>query len=303
MRLFKRLKDVASSTRDVVHPARWSAAGGNRSERNAESDRQHKHDKRMNENLLSKARLAENGLPVPTTYVRVASEKEIRDAWSTIQDLRSFVLKRVDGRGESKTLVLEREEMGTSTVWRSATGQVLTAQDVQRYMAHLVTGGSRDAEDGQVVVEYRVTVDDMFYQIYPRGLSYISVITYQGEPKFAMVVVPTDASKGRADIDQGALGVGVDIATGKMHPAYDSEGFLAEHPDTYSSIEGVRIWRWEQLLDLAKKTASALPFDYLSMDLVVDAHRGPLVMNVDSRPPVDVQGLSARGLHELLSEI
>jgi len=249
---------------------------------------------------LPKSLLEDAALPVPNTYATIKRPEEVESAWSTLRDLQTFVLKPIGATPAWKPVVLKKVKSVGAVEWRTPAGRILSERDMVRLMENAVSGMSSTAADG-IVAEYRCTIDDMFYQIYPRGLSYVRIITYCGDPKFALARIPTDASDGRATLQDGALCAGIDLATGRMHPAHDRDGLLAEHPDTYSSIEGVRIWRWDHLLDLSAQAADAISMDYLHVETVIDAYRGPLVMEVSGHPDLEVPSITEGDVYRTLS--
>lgn len=245
---------------------------------------------------LTKARLIEHDLPVPPTYAVVSSVGEIGEAWETVRSLDSFVVKPTGGRAGNGILVLQRALDHGEPYWKTPSGRRMTPKQIQRHMADLVSGVASSSGWGQAMVEYRVTIDDTFHQIYPRGLTGIRVITHHGTPVLAMARIPTDEADGRANLHQGALGAGIDINSGMMSAAYDNDGYLAEHPDTYASIEGVKIKNWDAILDICTRTADAVPLDYLGVDLVIDADEGPMIMDVTARPGLEIQNVTKHGL-------
>jgi len=249
---------------------------------------------------LTKARLIEHDLPVPPTYAVVSSVGEIRDAWERVRSLDSFVVKPTGGRAGNGILVLQRAMKDGKAFWKTPSGGRMNAEQIQRHMADLVSGVASTSGWGRALIEYRVTIDDTFYQIYPRGLTDIRVITHHAEPVLAMARIPTDEADGRANLHQGALGAGIDIRSGMMSAAYDYKGYLAEHPDTYVSIEGVKIKDWPDILEICTRTARAVPLEYLGVDLVLDADRGPMIMEINARPGLEIQNVTRQGLRDVL---
>lgn len=57
----------------------------------------------------------------------------------------------------------------------------------------------------------------------------------------AMVRLPTRLSGGKANLHQGAIGAGVDMATGKTLTAVWHTAIVSEHPDTGNPVWGVQI--------------------------------------------------------------
>ena len=65
------------------------------------------------------------------------------------------------------------------------------------------------------IIEKRVVVDPVFEEVSYEGIPDIRIISLLGYPAMAMVRLPTRLSGGKANLHQGAIGVGVNLATGK----------------------------------------------------------------------------------------
>lgn len=118
-----------------------------------------------------------------------------------------------------------------------------------------------------------------------------------------MLRLPTNASEGRANLHQGALGVAVDLDSGKVTRALFKGEEVSEHPDTGRALTGVQVPYWEEILDAASSCSEATGLGYPGVDLVIDEELGPLVMEVNARPGLQVQNVTGVGLAERLEEI
>lgn len=66
------------------------------------------------------------------------------------------------------------------------------------------------------------------------------IIVFKGYPIMAMMRCSTAASDGKANLHQGAVGVGIDIATGKAVRAVQFNQPVTHHPDTAKSWQRYR---------------------------------------------------------------
>lgn len=71
------------------------------------------------------------------------------------------------------------------------------------------------------------------------------VIVFLGVPVMSMVRLPTRMSGGKANLHQGAIDAGIDIATGKTLTAVWRNNIVTEHPDTGNPVSGVQIPHWD----------------------------------------------------------
>jgi alpha-L-glutamate ligase-like protein len=111
-----------------------------------------------------------------------------------------------------------------------------------------------------------------------------------------MVRLPTRASDGKANLHQGAMGIGIDLATGKSRDGVFRGSSCAIHPDTGHSTLGIAIPHWERILELAIQCADTVGLGYLGADIVMDRELGPLMLELNARPGLTVQVANQRGL-------
>ncbi len=118
----------------------------------------------------------------------------------------------------------------------------------------------------------------------------------------AMVRLPTKQSGGRANLHQGALGAGVDLATGETVHAVLQNRVTDCHPDTGASVLGVRVPCWPQILDMAGRVGAAVGLGYLGVDIVLDRAHGPLLLEANARPGLAIQIANRQGLLHRFAE-
>ncbi len=153
------------------------------------------------------------------------------------------------------------------------------------------------------MVEYRVRADPLFDEITYQGVPDLRTIVYRGYPVMAMVRLPTLASDGKANLHQGAVGVGIDIATGVTRGGVLGNEPIAEHPDTDHPLAGIQIPGWRELLELAARCYEITGLGYLGVDVVLDRDLGPLILELNARPGLNIQIANRRGLLERLRRV
>ena len=119
----------------------------------------------------------------------------------------------------------------------------------------------------------------------------------------AMLRVATRRSDGRANLHQGALGLGVELSTGVVRHACLGNRFTATHPDTGEALLGRVVPGWEVALPLAVRAASLTGLGYVGVDLMIDARKGPLLVEMNARPGLAIQIANGCGLRPRLREI
>jgi alpha-L-glutamate ligase-like protein len=160
-------------------------------------------------------------------------------------------------------------------------------------------GGHSD----QALIEYRVQFDPVFAEISYQGVPDVRIIVFLGIPVMAMVRLPTRLSSGKANLHQGAIGTGVDIATGRTLTAVWRNGIVQEHPDTANPVTGVQIPHWDRLLGIAAQAHELTGLGYIGVDLVLDRDKGPLILEINARPGLNIQIANNCGLLPRLQKV
>ncbi|MEO8445166.1 MAG: sugar-transfer associated ATP-grasp domain-containing protein, partial [Gammaproteobacteria bacterium] len=117
------------------------------------------------------------------------------------------------------------------------------------------------------------------------------------------VRLPTRRSHGKANLHQGAMGAGLDLATGITTFGVTGNSAVAEHPDTGAPIAGLQIPRWEYLLEFAARCYELTGLGYLGVDIVLDRDKGPMLLELNARPGLNIQIANRCGLQARLGMV
>jgi len=249
--------------------------------------------------LLTKQLLAEAGVPVPETYCSYSSFFELRQLEQDLAAFEEFVIKPAQGSGGGGILVIAgRTEDG----WLSISGRTYTVADMRKHIADIIFGVYSFGLSDQAIIEARVAQHAELTELSPFGLTDVRVIVYRNEPVLAMLRVPTRASDGKANLHQGALGVGIDIETGRGVYAIHKGEPLTRHPDSGVELLGRPLPFWEEILRISRRAAEAVPLKYLGIDLAIAAD-GPLILEINVRPGIEIQNANMLGMRPLLEQI
>jgi alpha-L-glutamate ligase-like protein len=129
-----------------------------------------------------------------------------------------------------------------------------------------------------------------------RGVHDVRVIVYRGIPVMAMTRLPTRRSGGRANLHQGAVGVGIDLEHGRTVHAVLRNAPVSHHPDTARPLLDRPIPAFDRILEIAVRASDESGLGYVGADLVVDPQRGPVVLELNARPGLAVQAANRAGL-------
>jgi alpha-L-glutamate ligase-like protein len=253
----------------------------------------------VTDKVATKDVLMRRGVPVAETiavienrrWARRLSAADLPDAW---------VMKPNRGKGGNGILIAQRRDAcAPEQGWRRTSGRALSVAEARDHLRLLLdgefSGRSRDEALLEPVVRAHPDVARLAYQ----GLPDIRVICAYDEPRLAMLRLPTARSGGRANLHQGAIGAAVDIGSGRILGARAERRQVSRHPDTGQPLVGSRIPFWMHVLEAAARCGPATGLAYVGADVVV-TDDGPLVLEVNARPGLQIQNVSARGMREVL---
>ncbi len=246
-------------------------------------------DKAQTKELCIKA-----GVAVPPLYGTIEIERQIRDLSKILGENKEFVVKPAHGCGGDGILVIKG---AVKEKYRKASGILMTLPKLEHHISNVLSGmyslgGGADV----ALIEYCVNSDPIFESISYQGVPDVRIIVLLGVPVMAMARLPTRMSDGKANLHQGALGVGVDLATGTTLTAVLFNDIVTEHPDTANQVTGIQIPEWRTLLELASQCYDIFKLGYLGVDIVLDKDLGPLLLEVNARPGLNIQIANRAGL-------
>jgi hypothetical protein len=119
----------------------------------------------------------------------------------------------------------------------------------------------------------------------------------------AMLRLPTKESGGRANIHQGAIAAGIDIATGITTKAIWHGEQIVFKPGTTRKLRGIKIPDWNQVLEMAVKTQMVSHLGYCRVDIVLHPEKGPMVLEMNAQPGLQIQLANMEGLRKRLDRV
>lgn len=173
----------------------------------------------------------------------------------------------------------------------------MSLSDLERHLSNILAGlYSLSGVPDVAVIESLIEFDDLFDGLSYEGVPDIRLIVFQGFPVMAMLRCATKESDGKANLHQGAIGIGLDIATGKSLRAMQHGQPIKAHPDTDANLLGIDIPDWRNFLLLAANCHEMTGLGYIGVDLVLDKNQGPLLLELNARPGLAIQIANQAGL-------
>jgi len=76
-----------------------------------------------------------------------------------------------------------------------------------------------------------------------------------------------------------------------------------EHPDTGALVAGLQIPQWDFILETAARGFEVTELGYLGVDMVIDRDLGPMILEMNARPGLNIQIANCTGLASRIARI
>ncbi len=255
----------------------------------------------VDDKLLTKDLANKTGLATPELYAAFRYSGEIRRVRELLDKYENFVIKPANGSRGNGILVI-KGRIGDNL--RLASRRLMSWDDLRFHMQNALSGiYSLGGQEDSVIAEYCVEFDPVFQSITHLGVPDIRIIAYKGVPVMAMLRLPTSESEGKANLHQGAIGAGIDLANGRTLTAVWRNSVVRQHPDTLAEVNGVAIPHFDRMLDIAAGCNEMTGLGYVGVDLVLDAIKGPLMLELNARPGLNIQIANRTGIGARLQAV
>jgi len=259
---------------------------------------------RVDDKVITKKLALKAGMAVPELYGVISNQGETNEFSDIVAARESFVIKPAQGSGGDGILVVTGRSQRKRDSFRLASGMLISRGEIAHHISNIVGGqyslsGNRD----KALIEYCVSFDPVFAEVSYQGVPDIRVIVYRGYPTMAMVRLPTRASDGKANLHQGAVGAGVDMSLGETLTGVLDNEIVDEHPDTGALVSGLQIPKWDFILETAARGFEVTELGYLGVDMVIDRDLGPMILEMNARPGLNIQIANCTGLASRIARI
>ncbi len=253
--------------------------------------------------LRTKSVLLKHDLPAPKLYAVFKSPKEVTEFnWQELPG--NFVLKPSEGYGGEGIIVVKKRAKWAGE-WELMDGSVVDIGFLRLHALDILAGKySLHASRDRAFVEERIKIHRVFRKYAFQGTPDVRVIVFNRVPVMAMLRLPTKESHGKANLHQGAIGIGIDLATG-----ITTHGVLYDRPLRYvlgtkRKLNGLKIPAWNRILELAVRVQEIIAkLGFLGIDFIIDQQRGPMILELNSRPGLSIQIANRAGLKRRLDRV
>lgn len=249
--------------------------------------------------LKTKAFLSARGIPVPKHYAVISDIRQIENVkFSKLTN--GFVIKPNQGYGGQGIMPIFKIEKNK---FIGPNEKVYTNNDLSEHIKEVISGAfSLNNRHDIAFLEQLITSDQSLARFSYKGLPDIRIIVHNLIPVMAMLRIPTKESGGKANLHQGAIGAGIDLAKGQItHLIYKNE-IVKEIPG-FGPIRGEKIPYWDQILEMACKCQLATNLGYLGADIAIDKNQGPVLLEINARAGIGIQLANLKPLRSRLDKI
>lgn len=256
----------------------------------------------------TKRTVSKAGVGVPKLLARFKTEQDLLVfKWEELEG--NFVIKPESGYGGEGILII-RKRGKLPGEWQKMNGDMIKTEDLTMHCEEILAGKySLHAMPDRVLVEERIKIHPLFLALTKSGTPDIRVIVYNNVPVMAMFRIPTEKSGGKSNLQQGAMGLGVDLASGIT--TFGIEGKGDEIYRIYDfgkkkkrKVNGIKIPFWREILETAINCQKAVPtLGFMGVDVVLDKEKGPMVLEVNARPGLSIQICNKAGLKARMEKV
>jgi len=248
----------------------------------------------VDDKLKTKRLALKTGIAVPPLYGLIETEHHIKTIDTLLEPYSDFVIKPARGAGGDGIIVITDRVFDR---YRQINGKLIRQQELSYHLSCLLSGAySLGGHQDYAIIERRVIVDPVFAEVSYEGVPDIRIITLLGYPAMAMVRLPTRLSGGKANLHQGAIGVGVNLMNGLTIGGVSHNDAIDYHPDTLKPIVDIQVPYWEKILEIAASCYELTGLGYLGVDIVLDKEQGPLMLELNARPGLNIQIANREGI-------
>lgn len=251
--------------------------------------------------LLTKELCERAGIPTAPVLAKAERHGDVKQLISDLSNTGDFVLKPAMGAMGNGILVIRDT---TESGWTASGERVITHEQLAYHAESIISGlYALGGRPDIAFAEERLRLHPDLMRISHDGVPDVRIIVFRGVPVMAMTRLPTKASAGRANLHQGAVGAGIDLATGRTNFAVLRTKPIDRHPDTHEQVVDFPIPQFAQALRAAIRASDETKLGYVGADIVIDSRYGAVVLELNARPGLAIQIANRTGLLPRLNAI
>ncbi len=253
--------------------------------------------------LLTKQMLEEHNIATPKIFHIFKTIQDVEEInWEAIPV--PFVIKPVSGSA-GKGVWIIKKKVPNEAKWMNQENEIISRSDLILHVENILDGEfSTWGSNHRAMIEELIPPHPSLAKYAYKGTPDIRVVVFNQVPVMAMARIPTPESQGRANLDKGAIALGIDLATGST--TYGLKGkkeYIKYFPGTKRKVRGILIPQWKQVLETAVKASLAAGFVYMGADIFIHPDRGPMIVELNVFPGLSIQMANKAGLKRRLQRV
>jgi len=234
--------------------------------------------------LFTKNYLGSRGLSVAKVFTVIKNYKELKQ-FNPDSLPETFVIKPNRGYGGEGILIIKEHK---KTLFTDMDGVNYIWKDIYRHMISILDGKyAISGLNDQIIIEEMLIPHEYFRRFTSAGLPDVRIIVFNYIPIIAMLRLPTEESSGKANLHLGAVGVGININSGKANHAVYKDKFINHLPNG-ESIHNITVPFWDEALLTASRAQHASQIGFLAVDLAITT-TGLKILELNARAGLAVQ--------------
>ncbi len=236
--------------------------------------------------LKTKDFLSKKWISVSDTIFTIKTHKELENT-----DLNTFetpfVIKPNAGYWWKWILIIDKKDSANNFITNN--NESYNYNELKQHLDDILDGfyslsWSRD----KVIFERKIELDHSIDLLWKYWLPDIRVIVFNSVPVLAMLRIPTENSKWKANLHAWACWVWIDIWSWKLTYITQFKKLIKSIPWIWD-VRWIELPHWDEILSLAVKTQQVSNIWYIWCDIVLDDKVGPMILEVNIRPWLEVQ--------------
>lgn len=253
--------------------------------------------------LKTKELLTSHNIPTAQVYHVFSSLQDLDDVnWEIIP--APFVVKPASGSAGKGILVITKK-IENKSEWVTSDNEHIDEEELTLHVSNILDGEfSTWGSSHKALVEEMIPAHPALLKYSYRGTPDIRVIVFNSVPIMAMARIPTKESHGRANLDKGAIALGIDLATGiSTYGLYGKSEHITRFPHNNKKSNGIKIPEWTKVLTIAVEAAEAAGYIFMGADIFIHPDKGPMIVELNGFPGLSIQLANRSGLKRRLERV
>ena len=247
-----------------------------------------------NSKLKTKLFLSARQIRVPKLHAIVKSHKELQKF--DFANLPAKTVVKPNKGSQGKGIIPFQSKKNGSLI--SVSNKEHTIDSLRKHMVDILDGKySMGFLPDVAFFEEKIDTHPSLKEYAPIGLPDIRIIVYKGFPVLAMLRMPNEESGGKANLNAGAWGLGIDIISGKVKSCFQNGRLQKNNPYLNYQVPYYR-----EALEMAVKIAEITQISFFGCDIAISKN-GPVLIELNSKPGLKIQYVNNIGLKYRLEKI